>query len=306
MIRGLPFAHPVGLAAGLDKDAIAVEGLFKCGFAAIEVGTVTPVAQPGNQQPRLFRLKEDEALINRMGFNNLGAKACAEQLALLRNKNGIVGVNIGRNKTTPNEDAALDYSRALRDVISYADYVAINISSPNTPGLRDLQSVQFIEDLLQELQPILDPTAVPVFIKISPDLADESILEIGTRLAASRYAERLGIIATNTTIARPPLNSPNAHEQGGLSGRPLASRSTEVIRLLRQSTRGELPIIGCGGVFDADDAYAKIRAGASLIQIYTAFIYRGPQVIKDIVEGLDLRLRQDGISHIRDAIGIDA
>lgn len=306
VVLGLPFDHPVGLAAGLDKNAVAVPGFFACGFASVEVGTVTPVGQPGNPQPRLFRLKADDALVNRMGFNNDGAKACANQLSKLTKRKGIIGVNIGRNKTTSNEDAIKDYERALRDVLPYADYIAINVSSPNTPGLRDLQSVAFIEQLLGSLQSVLSDQPKPIFIKLSPDLADESIHEIGTRLAESPYASRIGIIATNTTITRGDLKSPEALETGGLSGRPLTKRSTEVIRTLRRATLGTLPIIGCGGIFDADDAYAKIRAGASLLQIYTSFIYRGPQVIKEIVEGLDERLKSDNIAHIRDAIGLDA
>ncbi|GLG00026.1 dihydroorotate dehydrogenase (quinone) [Alicyclobacillus hesperidum subsp. aegles] len=304
-VLGLSFAHPIGLAAGLDKDAIAVDGLFQCGFSFLEVGTVTPLPQPGNEKPRLFRLKSDEALINRMGFNNQGAANLANRLRANQVRRGPIGVNIGKNKITPNDEAISDYVKALKAVADVADYIAVNISSPNTPGLRDLQSVSFLLDLLAAIEPVRASHNLPVFVKISPDLADESVIAIGQALASSPYASNLGLIATNTTIERTGLRSKERSEGGGLSGKPLADRSTAVVRLLAGAVARKLPIIGCGGVFTAADAYAKIRAGASLVQIYTSFIYRGPQVVREIAEGLDKLLEADGFQHIQEAIGAD-
>ncbi|WP_206916362.1 quinone-dependent dihydroorotate dehydrogenase [Alicyclobacillus suci] len=304
-VLGMTLPHPIGLAAGLDKDAVAVPGLFHCGFSSIEVGTVTPVPQPGNELPRLFRLKADEALINRMGFNNKGSRTCAHRLANLKHRAGYVGVNIGKNKVTPNERAGDDYERALRDVIATADYVTINLSSPNTPGLRDLQSARTIQSLLDRLAPYLTEHRKPVFVKLSPDLNDAALTHIVEALLESSLVGQLGIIATNTTISRVGLKSAEKKESGGLSGRPLRARATQVIRLVRQTAQGRLPIIGCGGIFTGDDAYEKIRAGADLLQLYTAFIYEGPTVVRDIARGLAERLRQDGFSTIAEAVGTD-
>ncbi|WAH35828.1 quinone-dependent dihydroorotate dehydrogenase [Alicyclobacillus dauci] len=302
-VLGMNFSHPIGLAAGLDKDAIAVNGLFGCGFSSIEVGTVTPLPQPGNPTPRLFRLKPDEALINRMGFNNEGSAACAGRLQALNNRPGIIGVNIGKNKVTPNETASDDYEKALKMVAHCADYITVNLSSPNTPGLRDLQSASTIIQLLTRLAPTLDAFERPVFIKLSPDLSDSALTHISETIADSSLVGRVGIIATNTTISRQGLKSPEKRESGGLSGLPLQSRSTEVVRIVYRASEGKIPIVGCGGIFNADDAYEKIRAGASLLQIYTAFIYRGPAVVSEIVTGLANKLKEDGFTTISEAVG---
>lgn len=301
----MTFDHPIGLAAGLDKDAVAIPGLFACGFSFVEVGTVTPVPQSGNPTPRLFRLIPDEALINRMGFNNQGASACRRQIEALSTRSGVIGVNIGKNKVTQNERANEDYAKALSEVLPCADYITINLSSPNTPGLRDLQSSQSILDLLSFLQPIWEENPKPIFVKVAPDLADESVRDISQALLTSSFRNHIGLIATNTTLSRDHLQSEAARETGGLSGRPLAARSTEVIRQIWLATDGRIPIIGCGGIFDADDAYEKIRAGASLLQIYTSFIYRGPKVVQDIARGLTMLLERDGYASVQDAIGAD-
>lgn len=305
-VLGMRFPHPVGLAAGLDKNAVAIPGLFACGFSSIEVGTVTPVPQPGNPVPRLYRLKADEALINRMGFNNDGCAACADQIDQLRHRPGVIGVNIGKNKMTPNETAAKDYEQALQAVLPVADYITINLSSPNTPGLRDLQSASGILQILERMQPILAEQPKPVFVKLSPDSSDQALIHIAQTLAESTFAHHIGIIATNTTVARDSLQSSARYETGGLSGKPLANRATAVIRTIWRATEGTIPIVGCGGIFDADDAYEKIRAGASLLQIYTAFIYRGPGVVRDIVKGLEKRITADGYQTVQEAVGVDA
>lgn len=304
-ILGHTFSHPVGLAAGLDKDGIAIRGMFQCGFSSVEVGTVTPLPQPGNEQPRLFRLKQDEALINRMGFNNHGSAACAAQIRKLPQRPGIIGVNIGKNKITPNESAGADYMKALLDVVSVADYITVNLSSPNTPGLRDLQSASTVKDLCKQLEPTLLDNNTPVFIKLSPDLSEETLIDIIESIKTLSTSLKIGIIATNTTVTRENLQSPAQHETGGLSGKPLTARSTKVIQTVWRASGGQLPIIGCGGIFDAADAYEKIRAGASLLQIYTAFIYRGPTVVREIVSGLDKLLKADGFNHISEAVGCD-
>lgn len=307
-IFDLPFAHPIGLAAGLDKDAIAIDGLFRCGFSSVEVGTVTPLPQPGNPKPRLFRLKADRALINRMGFNNEGGEACARHVNHRRNKSlttkfGPVGINIGKNKQTDNRLANEDYASVLEMVIDAADYITVNISSPNTPQLRDLQTAETILQLLRRLAPTLTAKDKPVFIKLSPDLNDDEIVDISHGLYRESPVRQVGIIATNTTVSRDGLTSSAKSESGGLSGRPLQSRSTHVIRLIYQATQGQIPIIGCGGIFTADDAYEKILAGASLLQIYTSFIYAGPAVIRNISLGIASKLGADGFSHISQAVG---
>jgi dihydroorotate dehydrogenase len=309
---GLSFPHPIGLAAGLDKDGIAVNALFDCGFSFVEVGTVTPAAQPGNPQPRLFRLKEDEALINRMGFNNRGVEQLKRNL-LRKRRRGVVGVNLGKNKVTPNESAVNDYLVSLDAVYPVADYIVLNVSSPNTPGLRDLQSesalLPLVQSVLERRDAIFETQKqkikayrVPVLIKLAPDLADDAILSLTERLLEVGID---GFIATNTTVKRDHLKSVHQNEQGGLSGKPLKSRATEVIRLIYSVTQGRVPIIGCGGVMNADDAYEKLRAGANLVQIYTGFVYKGPGLIREIVEGLDMRIRQDGFESIKEVIGRD-
>jgi dihydroorotate dehydrogenase len=308
----LSFAHPIGLAAGLDKDGIAVNGLLRCGFSFIEVGTVTPLPQPGNPQPRLFRLVEDDALVNRMGFNNRGATELMRNL-MRRRRPGVIGVNIGKNKSTPNEQAVNDYVQLVDKLYRMADYLVVNVSSPNTPGLRDLQAEEALVPLIQAVKAARDrqyqahldkvvPHWVPVLVKLAPDLPDDALQSLASRLVEVGVD---GFIATNTTIRRDGLTSPLQAEPGGLSGRPLRQRSTEVVSLLYEATRGAVPIVGCGGVFSAEDAYAKIRAGASLVQIYTSFIYKGPGVIKELVEGIDALLRADGFSSIAEAVGAD-
>lgn len=305
-----PFPHPIGLAAGLDKNGVAVDGLFGCGFSHVEVGTVTPRPQPGNPQPRLFRLKEDEALVNRMGFNNDGAPSLCNRLKNRRMK-GVVGVNLGKNKDTPNEEAGNDYVTSLQSLYSYADYIVINVSSPNTPGLRDLQSesalVPLVAAVIQERDAQYEarkdrirPHRPPVLVKLAPDLSDDAIASLASSLVQAGVE---GFVATNTTIERKQLQSPSRTESGGLSGKPLAQRSTDVIRLLYQTTAGQVPIIGCGGVFSAHDAYEKILAGASLVQIYTGFIYRGPRIVREISMGLSSLLAADGYASVADAVG---
>ncbi|GMA49570.1 dihydroorotate dehydrogenase (quinone) [Alicyclobacillus contaminans] len=304
------FPHPVGLAAGLDKDAVAVNGLLRCGFSFLEVGTVTPQPQPGNPTPRLFRLLEDEALINRMGFNNRGVDVVYQNL-LKRKHPGIIGVNIGKNKWTVNEEAQTDYVTLVDRLYRVADYFTINVSSPNTPGLRDLQSEHHLLPLVQAVlqarkrqaalhEDRVRPHWVPVLVKLAPDLPNEQLAALAVQLQAAGVD---GLIATNTTVARGGLTSAYQRETGGLSGRPLRRRSTEVISLLYRATDGRLPIIGSGGIFDADDAYEKIQAGASLIQVYTGFIYRGPALVGDIVRGLQQRLAAEGFANIAEAVG---
>lgn len=310
---GISFPHPIGLAAGLDKDAVALDGLLASGFSFLEVGTVTPKPQPGNPKPRLYRLVEDEALINRMGFNNLGVDVMKEHLKR-RRKRGIIGVNLGKNKLTPNEQAVEDYLTLLDKLYPVPDYVVLNVSSPNTPGLRDLQSEAALVPLVQQVLRKRDeqyemhrekiwPRYTPVLVKVAPDLANETL----TSLAKALFDLGIdGFIATNTTISRPELKSHHRQESGGLSGRPLQSRSTEVVRLLYQATRGQIPIIGSGGVFTAQDAYEKIRAGARLVQVYTGFIYRGPGIVKELVEGLSILLKRDGFQNVEEAVGVDS
>ncbi|MCL6625129.1 dihydroorotate dehydrogenase (quinone) [Alicyclobacillus shizuokensis] len=306
---GLSFPHPIGLAAGLDKDGIAIDGLLACGFSFLEVGTVTPRPQPGNPKPRLFRLLEDEALINRMGFNNRGAAALRKHLSQ-RRRRGIVGVNCGRNKTTHNEWAAEDYLLVMETVYPLADYIVINVSSPNTPGLRDLQAEESLlplvarvlakRDELYQANTAMVPHRPPVLVKLSPDLPDDTLVHIAQRLCKAGVD---GLIATNTTVRREGLSSRHSHEQGGLSGKPLRTRSTQVIARLHLAIGDQTPIIGCGGVSTAQDAYEKICAGASLVQVYTAFIYHGPALVRSLVQELPSLLARDGFSHIREAVG---
>lgn len=314
-IWDLPFKHPICLAAGLDKNAEAVAGFFQVGFSAVEVGTVTPLPQPGNPSPRLFRLVDDEALINRMGFNNVGAQTMLRNLQGT-SRRGVVGVNLGKNKWTDNEAAAADYTVLVRTLYDVADYFVLNVSSPNTPGLRDLQALDSLLPLIRAVRqerdaiaqrhsrsdPAVPKHVPPILVKLAPDLSDGELEELSQQLALDHVD---GLIATNTTISRSQLTHRSANEAGGLSGRPLKQRSTEVIRLVRQATNGTVPIIASGGVFTAADAYEKIQAGASLVQIYTAIIYRGPEVVEEIVNGLEEYLQRDGFRHIRDAIGTE-
>lgn len=296
-VAGLDFPNPVGLAAGIDKDAEAVLGLFALGFGAVEVGTVTPRPQPGNDRPRLFRLPSHQALINRMGFNNRGAVAMAARLSRLGPRPGPLGVNLGKNKDTPLERALEDYVSGARTFAPLADYLAVNLSSPNTPGLRTLQEPQVLEQLLTAVK--AEAKTRPVFLKIAPDLSDEAI-DAAVDVVRSTGID--GLICANTTLSR-PFEHPLARQAGGLSGRPLRARSTEVVRRAFRRAQGRLPIIGVGGIFDAEDAWEKITAGASLVQLYTGFIYGGPPLVARVLDGLEAKLRQAGLSSLSLATG---
>lgn len=288
-VMGLQFPNPVGLAAGLDKDGICIDGLGALGFGFLEIGTVTPRAQPGNPKPRLFRIPEAEAIINRMGFNNGGADALVDRVRAAR-YSGILGINIGKNKETPVEEALVDYSIGLQKVYRDASYVTVNISSPNTPGLRSLQSGTHLEALVHGIMAERSRLAaehgrkVPIAVKIAPDLAPDEIESIADCLV------RFGVdavIATNTTSARDGVGQwPHGNESGGLSGRPVRDASTRVVTALSRHLGGRIPIIACGGIFSLDDAAQKLDAGASLIQIYSGFIYRGPGLVKELAAGL--------------------
>ncbi len=309
-VAGMSFANPVGLAGGFDKDARYIESFARLGFGFIEVGTVTPKPQPGNPQPRLFRLPEDRALINRLGFNNGGMEAMARNLALARRPVPI-GVNIGKNKATPPESAASDYLACFQMLAPLADYIVVNVSSPNTPGLRDLQRGGALADILALLRDARETyqrqrsgRAVPIFVKLSPD---ETPAQLDAALQVILDTGVDGIIATNTTTERAPtLRGRYRGEGGGLSGKPLFDRSTAVLRYLYRAVDGRLPLIGVGGVDGPETAYAKILAGASLVQLYTAFIYEGPGLVAATLKGLVGLLAQDGFSHISQAVGQDA
>jgi len=289
-VMGIRFPNAVGLAAGLDKDAEHIDALAKCGFGFIEVGTVTPLAQPGNDKPRLFRLVADHAIINRMGFNNAGVEALVENVRR-SDRSCVLGINIGKNKVTPLENAVDDYLACMQQVYSHADYITINISSPNTPGLRDLQHGEGLTALLTQLkekQSELNQQQkryVPLAVKIAPDLDEEEIRDIAGRLLS---AEMDAVIATNTTNSRPSSLTCKdiASEQGGLSGQPVFELSTQVLRQLVKALDGKIPVIAAGGISSADDAREKINAGASLVQIYTGFIYSGPKLINDCAKAL--------------------
>lgn len=278
-VFGLTFKNPVGLAAGFDKDAKLYQELSNFGFGFIEIGTLTPKPQEGNPKKRLFRLKEDQAIINRMGFNNGGVVEAVQRLK--ENKNILIGGNIGKNKTTPNENAVDDYLICFNTLYEHVDYFVVNVSSPNTPNLRELQDKEPLTKLLQRLQDEnrLKPKQKPILLKIAPDLTENQLLDIIDIVKITKIA---GVIATNTTISREGLFSENKAEMGGLSGKPLSSRSTEVIRFLHNKSKGAFPIIGVGGIHSASDALEKLEAGASLVQLYTGFIYEGPQLIKQI------------------------
>ena len=280
---GVKFKNPVGLAAGFDKNAKLYNELSRFGFGFIEIGTVTPIAQPGNPKKRLFRLTNDEGIINRMGFNNDGMHKIANRLK--KNKNILIGGNIGKNKATPNDKAVNDYLLCFNYLFDYVDYFVVNVSSPNTPNLRELQNTNFLRVILDSLnkENLKKSKTKPILIKISPDLSKENLLEI-VDLAISLKID--GIIATNTTINRDNLTSKNINESGGLSGKPLANKSNEVIRFISDKSNGKIPIIGVGGIHSAKDAIDKIKAGADLVQIYTGFIYEGPSLIKSINKAL--------------------
>ena len=310
----LPFENPVGLAAGFDKNGIALNGLAALGFGFIEAGTVTLHPQPGNPRPRLSRLPEDHALINRAGFNNDGAAAFAKRLAQ-RKPNCVLGVSIGKSKITPLDQATDDYLSSFELVYNVADYVAINVSSPNTPQLRELQQADQLSSLLtalqkrnRELRAVHQrKQPMPLLVKLSPDMSREQ-LELSVDVLMRFQVD--GIIATNTTISRDDLKTDRvrvaAAGEGGLSGAPLRAKSTQTIKDVYQLTKGRVPIIGVGGIFTAEDAWEKIAAGASLVQLYTGFIYRGPKVAREINEGLAQILKGEGFSNLDAAVGCRA
>jgi dihydroorotate dehydrogenase len=302
---GLDFESPLGMAAGFDKGEVLVRGLHALGFGHVEVGTITPRPQAGNPRPRLFRLPEHRALLNRMGFNNQGMAACGERLARLpRVGRGIVGVNVGKNKDTPNERASEDYLAAIDSLHPWADYLVVNLSSPNTPGLRALQERAPLEALLGACVDRARPLGKPLLVKLAPDLAPEALdeaVDVAVACGAS------GVIATNTTIQRPGAvaSHPRAAEAGGLSGAPLAPLSLFALRRAHARAAGRIPIIGVGGIMDAADAYARVRAGASLVQVYTGFVYGGPAFPRRILEEMPELLRRDGFGSVAEAVGTE-
>ncbi|MBE9049912.1 quinone-dependent dihydroorotate dehydrogenase [Nostocales cyanobacterium LEGE 11386] len=310
---GLDFPNPVGLAAGFDKDGVAANIWSSLGFGFAELGTVTFLAQPGNPRPRLFRLPLDQAALNRMGFNNSGAAAMATRL--LQSKQELawsipIGINLGKSKVTPLEDAAADYLNSFRLLKDLGDYFVVNVSSPNTPGLRSLQDASMLGAILDLLQQE-NNSQKPIFVKIAPDLEWEALADI---IALAKTYHLAGIIATNTTIRRDGLKtqviaqtgkSPQ-EEAGGISGEPLRDRSTEVIKFIWQQTQGKIPIIGVGGIFSPEDAWEKITAGASLIQVYTGWIYEGPMMVRRILGGLLWQLEKHGLNSIAEAVGLES
>jgi dihydroorotate dehydrogenase len=299
-IAGIDFPNPLGLAAGFDKNAEVPDGMLRLGFGFVEIGGVTPLPQPGNERPRVFRLVEDGAVINRYGFNNDGLDAIAARL-LRRKRKGIVGANLGANKDSANR--LEDYVKGVKGLEGLVDFYTVNISSPNTPGLRALQDKAALSGLLKRVLAARNRLSVkaPVFLKIAPDLTDGDKADI----AAAALEEKIdALIVSNTTIARDPsLKSPYRDEKGGLSGRPLFAPSTALLKEFHQSLKGGIPLVGVGGVFSAEDAYEKIRAGASLVQLYTALIYKGPALVAEIVERLPRFLKRDGFTSIGEAVG---
>jgi dihydroorotate dehydrogenase len=306
-ILGLSFDHPIGLAAGLDKQGTAAAAWAALGFSFAEIGTVTPRPQPGNPRPRLFRLRDDRAIINRFGFNSVGTEGVARNLVAGAPPGMRVGINLGKNKDTPNEHAASDYTSVVDVLHPFADYFAINVSSPNTSGLRDLQQGRALRTLVGEVVTRVGAVArkkIPVLVKLSPDMADADLVDSAT---AALEAGAAGIIATNTTVTRENLrtNGSLVQQTGGLSGAPLRAVSTRACRVLYKQFGRQVPIVGVGGIFTPGDAYERIRAGASLVQLYTALVYEGPGLVSRILRGLlDLSTR-DGFSNIGEAVGVD-
>jgi dihydroorotate dehydrogenase len=312
LLWDLEFPNPLGLAAGLDKDGTLFNAMGAFGFGFVEIGTVTGEAQPGNPRPRLFRLPADEALLNRMGFNNPGAEEVARRLSRTPIE-PVLGINIGKSKSTPLEAAIGDYLRSVDLLQRYASYLVVNVSSPNTPGLRTLQDARPLRELLDAVVSRCGSNAdalgrrCPVLVKLAPDLSDGQVEE-AVQIALD--AGVAGIVATNTTVSRNGLSTPARQVEilgaGGISGRPLRTRACEVVARIHRQTGGKVPIIGVGGIMDAADAWERIRAGASLLQIYTAFVYRGPGVIGEINAGLSQRVRQAGMSSVAQAVGTGA
>ena len=299
-VAGLRFPNPIGLAAGFDKDAEVFGPMLNLGFGFVEVGTLTPRPQEGNPKPRLFRLEEDHAVINRMGFNNRGQADALERLKWQWGK-GIVGVNIGANKDSA--DRIADYVAGVRAVSAFARYIAINISSPNTPGLRQLQDEGALRSLLSAVQEARRPDGPPVFLKVAPDLGKGEPEQI-VRVAVEHKID--AIIVANTTVSRPPLKSRLAGEQGGLSGEPLKALALKALRDFRAASGGKLSLIGVGGISNADDAWERIAAGASLVQLYSAMVYEGPGIARRIARGLAERLKREGFNNISEVIGTEA
>jgi dihydroorotate dehydrogenase len=312
---GVDFPNPLGLAAGFDKNALGYDALGRIGFGSVEVGTVTGLAQPGNPKPRLFRLPEDRALINRMGFNNDGADVVSARLAFGPGRGArggtVLGVNIGKTRAVPEERAVEDYVRGAERLGPLADYVVVNVSSPNTPGLRDLQAVEKLRPLLAAVRAALERSStdrrVPLLVKIAPDLADADVDRVAD-LALEVGLE--GVIATNTTISREGLRTDPERVArmgaGGVSGEPLAARSLAVLRRLRARVGNQLVLVSAGGIATAEDAWTRVRAGATLLQLYTALIYEGPGLPRVLLEGLAARIRRDGFARLQDAVGADA
>ncbi len=294
-VAGLDFANPVGLAAGVDKDARAIAAWHALGFGAVEVGTLTPRPQPGNPRPRIFRLEEDRAIINRLGFNNGGLDAGLARARAAR-RNGVLGINVGANKDSA--DRIADYADAVAAAASHADYVTINISSPNTPGLRDLQHGAALRDLLAAAREAAGAT--PLFLKVAPDLDHAAIDEVARATLDARLD---ALVVSNTTISRPPLRSRNQHQTGGLSGRPLAPLAQVSLLRFRAATGSAFPLVSVGGIDSGAAAYARIRAGASLIQLYTALVYEGPALAARIARDLAALLARDGFATVSEAVG---
>jgi len=314
----LDFTNPVGVAAGMDKNGAAVPSWQSIGYGFCEIGGVTLHEQPGNPKPRMFRASKDKALINRMGFNNIGAQALQKQLQFWKDKglwpDSPVGINLGKSKVTPLEDAPSDYSGSIKILWKHADFFVINVSSPNTPGLRDLQESKNLESVIKKCCEINkecsagdNSTEKPLLVKISPEL-DDGFLEDIVRLVKKHRLS--GIVATNTTVDRPETRHTSSEkiykEVGGLSGVPLKDKSTEMIRRIYRLTKGKIPIIGVGGIFTAEDAWNKITAGASIVQLYTGLVFEGPGIAKSIVKGLKRRVKSEGLESISDAVGIEA
>jgi len=297
-VAGIDFPTPVGLAAGFDKDAEVPEQMLSLGFGFVEVGTLTPQAQRGNPTPRLFRLRQDRAVINRMGFNNGGQPAAHGRLQQHLKMRGIVGVNVGANKDS--KDRIADYVRGVRAMAPVANYLTINISSPNTPGLRGLQARGALDELLAAVREVRSDK--PIFLKVAPDLDDGDPERI-TRSAIDHGID--AVIVSNTTVSRPPLKSRYANEAGGLSGAPLKPLALDALRKFHSASGGEMPLIGVGGIANADDAWERVRAGASLVQLYSAMVYEGPGIAARIAQGLAQRLKREGFTNIAEAVGTE-
>jgi dihydroorotate dehydrogenase len=298
-VAGLDFPSPVGLAAGFDKNAEVPDAMLSLGFGFVEAGTVTPIRQAGNPRPRLFRLVQDDGVINRMGFNNAGLEAARARLAR-RDRRGIVGANVGANKDAT--DRIADYVAGVTAMAGVADYLTVNISSPNTPGLRGLQDAGALTELLDAIGAVRAAGDPPLFLKLAPDL-DRAEIDAVVRASAGKVD---ALIIGNTTVSRPPLRARDAGEAGGLSGAPLRALAAQKLREFRSATGGHIPLIAAGGIDSADEAYARIRAGASLVQLYSALVYHGPGLARGISDGLATRLARDGIAHVADAVGLDA